>query len=177
MRNVIASLIVLAVAGYFIFPKLKESRKEKKEPVRMDQSIAVLPFVNMSKDSSQEYFSDGLTDGILNSLAHIKGLKVCARTSSFQDKGKNIDIKEVGRKLGVRTVLEGSVQLEGDRIIITANLINVGDSLSLWSGKYDENMDDIFALQDKIVNAIAEKLEITLLHNEDQEWLKSQQQV
>ena len=172
MRNVIASLIVLAVAGYFIFPKLKESRKEKKEPVRMDQSIAVLPFVNMSKDSSQEYFSDGLTDGILNSLAHIKGLKVCARASSFQDKGKNIDIKEEGRKLGVRTVLEGSLQLQGDRIIITAQLINVEDGFHFWSEKYNENMDDIFALQDKIVNAIAEKLKITLLEKDRQKAAK-----
>ena len=89
-----------------------------------------------------------------------------ARTSSFQFKKKNFDIKEVGKKLGVRTILEGSVQIDGDRVIITANLVNVKDSVSLWSGKYDENMDNIFALQDKIVNAIAEKLEITLLQNE-----------
>ncbi len=75
-------------------------------------------------------------------------------------------VKEVGGKLGVRTILEGSVQIDGDRIIITANLVNVDDSLTLWSGKYDENMDNIFALQDKIINAIAEKLEITLLQNE-----------
>ena len=75
-------------------------------------------------------------------------------------------IKEVGRKLGVRTILEGSVQIDGDRVIITANLVNVDDSLTLWSGKYDENMDNIFALQDKIINAIGEKLEITLLQNE-----------
>lgn len=166
LKNVIASLIILAVLGYFIFPKLKERRQTKKEPVSTDQSIAVLPFVNISKDSSQEYFSDGLTEGIQNSLAHLKGLKVCARTSSFLFKKKSFTVKEVGGKLGVRTILKGSVQIDGDRIIITANLVNVDDSLTLWSGKYDENMDNIFALQDKIINAIAEKLEITLLQNE-----------
>jgi len=98
----------------------------------------------------------------------LKGLKVCARTSSFSFRGKNVDIKEIGRKLGVHTVLKGSVQLEEDRIIITVNLINVEDSVSLWSTKYDENMDNIFALQDKIVNAIAEKLEIALLQEKGQ---------
>jgi TolB-like protein/Tfp pilus assembly protein PilF len=168
MRIVIVFLILIGVTCYFIFPKLKGGIKEKKNLETTDQSIAVLPFVNISKDTSQEYFSDGLTDGIQNSLAHLKGLKVCARTSSFQFKKKNFPIKEARRILGVRTILEGSVQIDGDRIIITANLVNVGDSLSLWSGKYDENMDNIFALQDKIVNAIAEKLEITLLQNQGQ---------
>ena len=169
---VIAFLIVLAITGYFIFSKLRAGIKEKKEPVNIDQSIAVLPFLNISKDSSQDYFSDGLTDGIQNSLAHLKGLKVCARTSSFQFKNKNVDIKEVGKKLGVRNILEGGVQIEGDRVIITTNLVNVDNSLTLWSGKYDENMDNIFALQDKIINSIGEKLEITLLHNEDQTMAK-----
>ncbi len=163
---VIVFLTVIAIAGYFVFSKLKAGIKEKKEPVNTDQSIAVLPFVNISKDTSQDYFSDGLTEGIQNSLAQLKGLKVCARASSFQFKKKNVDINEVGRKLGVGKVLKGTVQLEGDHIIITANLINVKDSVSLWSTKYNENMDNIFALQDKIVNAIAEKLEITLLRNE-----------
>ena len=168
MRIVIALLIVIAILGYFIFPKLKQGVKNKNETIKIEQSIAVLPFVNMSNDPGQEYFSDGLTDGILNSLAHLEGLKVCARSSSFQFRGKDVDIKEAGKKLGVRTVLEGSVQLEKDRIVITANLINVKDSINLWSAKYDENIDNIFALQDKIVNAIAEKLEITLLQNEGQ---------
>src|SRR6185312_3065564 len=164
---VIVFLIVVAITGYFIFSKLNPVIKEKKEPVNIVQSIAVLPFANISKDTSQEYFSDGLTDGIQNSLAQLKGLKVSARASSFQFKKKNVDIKEVGKKLGVRNILEGSVQIEGDRVIITANLVNVGDSLTSWSGKYDENMDNIFALQDKIINAIAGKLEITLLKNEN----------
>ncbi len=168
MRIVIALLIVIAILGYFIFPKLKQGVKNKNEAIKIEQSIAVLPFVNMSNDPGQEYFSDGLTDGILNSLAHLEGLKVCSRSSSFQFRGKDVDIKEAGKKLGVHTVLEGSVQLEKDRIVITANLINVKDSVSLWSAKYDENIDNIFALQVKIVNAIAEKLEITLLQNEDQ---------
>ena len=166
VRIVISLLVVIAAGAYLIFSKLKAGVKEKKEPANTDQSIAVLPFVNMSKDTSQEYFSDGLTEGIQNSLAHLKGLKVCAGTSSFLFKKKNFFIKEVGRKLGVRTILEGSVQINGDRVIITANLVNVNDSLTLWSGKKKKNMDNIFALQDKIINAIAEKLEITLLQNE-----------
>jgi TolB-like protein/Tfp pilus assembly protein PilF len=167
VKTVIALLIIIAVSAYFIFPKVKGGSDNKNEYVKADQSIAVLPFVNMSKDSNQEYFSEGLTDGIHNSLAHLNGLKVCARTSSFQFKKKNSPMKEVGRELGVRTILEGSVQIDGDRIIITANLVNVDDSVSLWSAKYDENMDDIFGLQDKIVNAIAEKLAITILQNGD----------
>jgi adenylate cyclase len=166
VKTVIVLLIILAVLAFFIYPKIKRGPGNKNEYLKTEQSIAVLPFINRSKDSSQEYFSDGLTDGIHNSLSRLQGLKVCARTSSFKFKNKNIDIKEIGKKLGVSTVLEGTVQLEEGRVIITANLVNVKDSLNLWSAKYDESMGDIFALQDKIVNAIAEKLEITLLRNE-----------
>src|SRR5260221_13185590 len=102
-----------------------------------DEYIAVIPFVNMSNEPGQEYFSDGLADGILNSLAHLKGLKVCARTSSFQFRGKDVDIKEVGKKLGVHTVLEGSLQLIGDSIRITAQLINAEDGFHFWSDQYN----------------------------------------
>ena len=168
IRYVFASLLVLAVLGYLFFRQMKKHGNGEKEAVNIDQSIAVLPFVNISNDSSKEYFSDGLTEGILNSLAHLKGLKVCARTSSFKFKKRNIDLKEIDRQLGVRAVLEGTVQMEEGRVIITANLVNVKDGLNLWSAKYDENIDNIFALQDKIVNAIAEKLAITLLHSERQ---------
>jgi adenylate cyclase len=113
-----------------------------------EKSVAVLPFVNMSNDPEQEYFSDGMAEEILNSLSHLQDLKVAGRTSSSQFKGKNIDLWEVGEKLRVRTVLEGSVRKQGNRIRVTAQLINVEDGYHLWSEKYDRNMDDVFAIQD-----------------------------
>jgi adenylate cyclase len=130
------------------------------------KSIAVLPFVNMSNDPDQEYFSEGMAEEILNSLAHVKDLKVAGRTSSFQFKGRNIDLREVGEKLNVLTVLEGSVRKQGNRLRITAQLINVEDGFHLWSERYDREMDDIFAIQDEIALAITEKLKITLLEKE-----------
>ncbi|CAN5438256.1 hypothetical protein BH20BAC1_BH20BAC1_29030 [soil metagenome] len=127
-----------------------------------EKSIAVLPFVNMSNDPEQDYFSDGMAEEILNSLAHLKDLKVAGRTSAFQFKGKNMDLREVGEKLGVRNVLEGSVRKHGNRLRVTAQLVNVEDGFHLWSEKYDRDMDDIFAIQDEIAFAITEKLKITL---------------
>lgn len=131
-----------------------------------EKSIAVLPFINMSNDPEQEYFSDGMAEEILNSLSHLKDLKVAGRTSSFQFKGKNIDLREVGEKLGVATVLEGSVRKQGNKLRITAQLINVGDGFHLWSEKYDRNMDDIFAIQDEIALSITENLKVILLEKE-----------
>lgn len=130
------------------------------------KSIAILPFVNMSADPEQEYFSDGMAEEILNSLSHLKELKVAGRASSFQFKGKNIDLNEVGKKLNVRTVLEGSVRKQKNRLRITAQLTNVDDGYNLWSEKYDREIDDIFAIQDEIALAITKKLKITLLQKE-----------
>jgi len=130
------------------------------------KSIAVLPFVNMSNDPEQEYFSDGMAEEIINSLAHLQDLKVAGRSSSFQFKGKNLDLREVGEKLSVRTVLEGSVRKQGNRLRITAQLIDVGDGYHLWSEKYDRDMDDVFAIQDDIALAITEKLRLTLLQKD-----------
>ncbi len=114
------------------------------------KSIAVLPFVNMSNDPEQEYFSDGMAEEIITSLNHLKDLKVAGRTSSFQFKGKNIDLHKIGEELGVNTVLEGSIRKQGNRIRLTAQLVNVKDGFHFWSEKYDRNMDDIFAIQDEI---------------------------
>jgi adenylate cyclase len=132
----------------------------------ISKSIAVLPFVNMSNDPDQDYFSEGIAEEILNSLVHLKDLKVAGRTSSFQFKGKNIDLREVGEKLGVSSVLEGSVRKQGNRLRVTAQLINVEDGFHLWSERYDRNMDDIFAIQDEIALFITEKLKVTLLEND-----------
>lgn len=131
-----------------------------------EKSIAVLPFMNMSNDPGQEYFSDGMAEEILNSLAQLKDLKVAGRSSSFQFKGKGINLKEVGEKLNVRTVLEGSVRRQGSKLRITAQLVTVEDGFDLWSERYDRDMDDIFAIQDEIASAITEKLKITLLDEE-----------
>jgi adenylate cyclase len=131
-----------------------------------EKSIAVLPFVNMSNDPEQEYFSDGIAEEILTSLSHLKNLKVAGRTSSFQFKGKNIDLRELGDKLGVATVLEGSVRKQRNSLRVTVQLINVEDGFHIWSEKYDREMDDIFAIQDEIALSVTEKLKITLLDDE-----------
>jgi TolB-like protein/Tfp pilus assembly protein PilF len=125
-------------------------------------SIAVLPFANMTSDPEQEYFSDGISEEIINTLAQIPNLKVAGRTSSFTFKGKNEDLRIVGEKLNVRTILEGSVRTSGNRIRITAQLIDVENGYHLYSEKFDRVLDDIFLIQDEIANAIVEKLQITL---------------
>ncbi len=141
---------------------LKNNNSERAD----NKSIAVLPFVNMSNDPDQEYFSDGITEEILNSLAHVKALRVAGRTSSFYFKGKNIDLREIGKQLNVHTVLEGSVRKQGQKLRITAQLIDVDNGYHLWSEKYDRDMDDIFAIQDEIAIAITAELKITLLEEE-----------
>jgi TolB-like protein/Tfp pilus assembly protein PilF len=128
-----------------------------------EKSIAVLPFVNMSGNTDNEYFSDGLSEELLNLLARVNGLKVAARTSSFKFKNSNADIAEIGRALNVATVLEGSVRRSGDRARITAQLIKVNDGFHLWSETFDRQLDDIFAVQDEIASAIVEALKLPLL--------------
>ena len=132
-------------------------------PADSSQSVAVLPFANMSGTADDEYFSDGITEEIINALSQLPGLRVAARTSAFSFKGKNEDLRTVGEKLGVTRVLEGSVRRAGNRLRITAQLINVADGYHLWSERYDREMTDIFAVQDEIAGAIAAKLEVSLL--------------
>ncbi len=121
-------------------------------------TIAVLPFANMSADPENEYFSDGITEEVINAVAGIPDLRVTARTSVFQFKGKEYDIREIGRKLNVGTVLEGSVRKAGTRVRVTAQLVNVADGYHLWSERFDRNLADIFAIQEEISLAIAERL-------------------
>jgi len=137
-----------------------------------NNSIAVLPFTNMSADPENEYFSDGITEEIINTLTQLKNLRVAARTSSFYFKNKTDDIKEIGNKLNVDTVLEGSVRRAGGKIRITAQLISVKDGYHLWSERYDRGMEDIFAVQDEIAQTIAKKFEITLTKSEKKELIK-----
>jgi len=126
------------------------------------RSIAVLPFVNMSGDAQTDYFSDGITDEILNALAQIPGLKVAARTSAFAFKGKAQDLRKIGEILGVASVLEGSVQRSGDDVRITAQLIDTQTGYHRWSQKYDRKLTSIFEVEDEISKAIADQLKVTL---------------
>lgn len=125
-------------------------------------SIAVLPFANMSSDKEQEYFSDGLAEEIINALAHVSGLNVTARTSAFAFKGKNMTVAQIAHELGVVHILEGSVRKAGNRIRVTAQLINASNGFHVWSERYDRELTDIFALQDEITQAIAEVLRVKL---------------
>jgi TolB-like protein/Flp pilus assembly protein TadD len=177
---------VLAVAlGYFAWDKFSTNndvipanagiQTESSESAGVDQpggelppagppekSIAVLPFVNMSNDPDQEYFSDGISEELLNVLAKYPGVRVAARTSSFQFKGKNQDIGEIARLLKVRNVLEGSVRKSGSKLRITAQLIQADTGYHLWSATYDRELDDVFAIQDEISAAIGEALRVEL---------------
>ena len=130
-------------------------------------SIAVLPFANMSADPEQEYFCDGLTEELIDALARLDGLRVVARTSAFQFGGKGHDLREVGEKIQVKTMLEGSVRKVGNRLRMNAQLINVEDGYHLWSERYDREMEDVFAVQDEIARAVVDKLKVKLLGRSD----------
>jgi len=131
-----------------------------------EKSVAVLPFVNMSDDAENEYFSDGISEELLNVLVRVKGLRVPSRTSSFTFKGSDKKLAEIGRELQVDHILEGSVRKSGDRIRVTAQLIEVSTDTHLWSETYTRQLDDIFAVQDEIAQAIVSALKVTLTGND-----------
>src|SRR4249919_2822204 len=126
------------------------------------QSIAVLPFTNMSGDPEQEYFSDGISEDIITDLSKIAGLTVIARNSSFTYKGRSVDVRVVGRDLGVRSVLEGSIRRAGNRVRITAQLIDATNGAHLWGDRYDRDLTDIFAVRDDVTRRIVDALKVTL---------------
>ncbi|MDH3902869.1 MAG: hypothetical protein OEU84_02310 [Xanthomonadales bacterium] len=138
--------------------ELQTLASQQREFVAPENSIAVLPFADLSEDGSQGYFSDGIAEEILNVLAKVNGLHVAARTSSFAFRTPDKDIREIGRLLNVGTVLEGSIRKSGDRIRLTAQLINVEDGYHIWSNSYDRQLDDVFAIQDEVASAIATAL-------------------
>ena len=125
-------------------------------------SIAVLPFTNMSTDPENEFFADGISEDIINALTQIEGFRVAARGSAFSFKGKHVDLRDVGQKLQVGTVLEGSVRKAGTRLRITAELVSATDGYQLWSERYDRQLEDIFDIQDEIARSIADRLKVTL---------------
>ena len=145
------------------FDKSESSIKGK----MITSTVAVLPFSNMSNDTEQQYFCDGMAEDIINDLAHLKGLQVVARTSSFAFRDKNLDIREIGRKLGAHSIVEGSVRKAGNRLRITAQLINVADGYHLWSERYNRELEDVFAIQEEISNAIVNALRIELTGEDD----------
>ncbi|HJU76113.1 MAG TPA: protein kinase [Gemmatimonadaceae bacterium] len=151
-RPASGALVIAALRSTNVAPVASMSNK----------SVAVLPFANLSSAVDDEYFADGITEEIISVLAQHKELRVAARTSSFAFKGKNEDLRVIADRLGVRTVLEGSVRKAGNRLRITAQLINAADGCHLWSERFDREMTDIFALQDEIASTIGAKLEVSL---------------
>ncbi|MCH8306729.1 MAG: hypothetical protein E2O63_05610 [Gammaproteobacteria bacterium] len=160
----IIAVLVLAV-GLLLADRFSGKPAPDAEQVT-NKSIAVLPFVNISSDKEQEYFSDGITEEILNALASVKELKVAGRTSSFAFKGKNQDLRRIGELLGVEHILEGSVRKSGTTVRITAQLVQVEDGFHLWSDTYDRELTDVFAIQDEIATEILIQLKAQLLDEE-----------
>jgi TolB-like protein/Tfp pilus assembly protein PilF len=155
-------LLLLCLIGYgityFFFGNTNKGEQEV-----MDRSIAVLPFADLSEKKDQEYFSDGLSEELLNFLSKTPELKVISRTSAFSFKGKNEDIRSIGAKLGVAYILEGSVRKAADKLRITAQLIKVSDGAQLWSENYDRELNDIFKVQGEIAEAVVRELKIKLI--------------
>jgi TolB-like protein/DNA-binding winged helix-turn-helix (wHTH) protein len=160
--------LLAVVAAVGIGREFRLARNGLNLPSSNNPSIAVLPFVDMSPGKDQEYFSDGLSEQLIHELAKVSGLKVVGRSSAFQFKDKNQDLREVGRKLGVANVLEGSVRREGNHVRITAELVKAGDGFQLWSQTYDREINDIFAVQDEIARAATEALQLKLLGSNGQ---------
>jgi len=164
LKNIKEPVRVFAIANDGILVPTREEVKGKtKQP---GNRLAVLPFVNMSADPENEYFSDGITEELLNTLTKIDGLQVTSRTSAFAFKGKNDDIRDIAIKLNVDKVLEGSVRKAGNRVRITAQLINAADGYHIWSENYDRNLTDIFEVQDEISHIITNKLRENLSNDQ-----------
>ena len=167
--NVVVIVLVVLALGVFAYDRFADgpgpapAALEQAATAAAEPSVAVLPFVNMSGNPENEYFSDGLTETLLHMLAQVDGLKVAARTSAFAFKGKNADVREIASTLDVGTILEGSVQRVGDRVRVTAQLIDARNGGHLWSQNFDRTLDDIFAIQDEIANSVAGALRASLL--------------
>lgn len=174
MNRVIIAMLILAL-GYFAIDKFLLAPQRSTTPAQTasthgdnasdavpdlndDKSIAVLPFTNMSGNADQDYFSDGMTEELLNVLAKVPQLKVVARTSVFEFKGKGGDVREIGRKLGVGHIVEGSVRRDGQEVRVTAQMVRVADGFHVWSESYDRKLESVFALQDEIAGQISAQL-------------------
>jgi TolB-like protein/Tfp pilus assembly protein PilF len=165
--DMLSDLKTLKESGAVRAPTVEDSTPR---PVR---SIAVLPFVNMSADPEQEYFCDGIAEDITSDLTRVKELRVAARTSAFAFKGRNVDVREIGEKLGADVLLEGSVRKSGNQLRITAQLTNVANGFQLWSDRYDRELSGVFAIQDEIARNIVRALEIKLSQAEEEALAKA----
>ncbi len=160
--NVVIIVALVGALGYFIWERQGLVEVADESVAMVDRSIAVLPFVNMSSDEEQEWFADGLTEEILNSLARTPDLLVASRTSSFQYKGQNTDVSAIANALGVAHILEGSVRRGGDRLRVTAQLIRASDGFHLWSETFDRTPEDVIAIQEDVAFEIANALETAM---------------
>jgi len=180
----VAAVVLLSLVGLWVWrgqqpryqgasesradlPQLKRdqewgSKSSTAAALTATRSLAVLPFANLSADKENEYFSDGLAEEIINSLTLLPGLRVIARTSSFSFRGKEVDVREIGSRLKVENILEGSVRKVGNQIRVTVQLVHAGEGYQLWSQRYDRKMTDVFAIQDEICRAIVDKLRVEL---------------
>ncbi|MGD0435124.1 MAG: hypothetical protein ABSB86_01565 [Bryobacteraceae bacterium] len=161
-RPALAGVVVIAILAISVFVVSRNRNRAVNAGPPAAASIAVLPFEDMSPDRDQEYFCDGMTEEIIDALANIPGARVVARTSSFAFRGKQQDIREIGKKLNVATVLEGSVRKDGDRLRVTVQLNSVADGYHLWSETYERELKDVFAVQDEISRAIVSTLQLKL---------------
>jgi adenylate cyclase len=169
LKNVTKPVRIFAIDNqYLVVPNRNSLKGKTKQPTNR---LAVLPFINMSADPENEYFSDGITEELLNAITKVNGLQVTSRTSSFAFKGKNADIRDIGIQLNVDRILEGSVRKSGNRVRITAQLVNTSDGYHIWSENYDRNLTDIFDVQDEISSIIANKLRENLTEREQEERL------
>ena len=168
-KTVLLLTLVFIIIASVVYSLIIQSNKKEAEITRVSwkNSIAVLPFIDMSPQKDQDCFCEGIAEEILNKLSHIDGLKVIARTSSFQFKGKQTDIAEIGKKLAVSTILEGSVRKAGKTLRITAQLINVKDQSHIWSNTFDRQLNDILSIQDEIAFSIVDHLRGELLTEEE----------
>jgi adenylate cyclase len=159
----VAALLIVLALGWYFYGQPSFRKGDVATPAIADRnSIAVLPFANISGKADEDYFSDGMTEELLNVLAKVPQLKVVARTSVFQFKGKGGDIREIGRKLGVTNIIEGSVRRDGEQVRITAQLVRVADGFHIWSETYDRKLESVFALQDEIAQRIGAALKLSL---------------
>lgn len=169
LKNVIEPIRIFAIDSKgLVVPARDALRGKTRQPTNR---LAVLPFVNMSADPENEYFSDGITEELLNAITKVDGLQVTSRTSAFAFKGKNADVREIGLQLNVDRILEGSVRKSGNRVRITTQLINAADGYHIWSENYDRDLTDIFEVQDEISSIIANKLRENLTVKEQEETL------
>jgi serine/threonine protein kinase/tetratricopeptide (TPR) repeat protein len=160
--GVVTAAVAAAIAASMVVSR-HDGASQNAAVTRSDKTIAVLPFVNMSAEPDQEYFSDGISEELLNLLSKVPDLRVAARTSSFSFKGENVEVPEIAKRLNVAYVLEGSVRKANDQVRITAQLIHAADGFHVWSETYDRKLDDIFAIQDEIAADVVKQLEIKLL--------------